>query len=299
MTQSISQTRTGRFPIGFRRGGGNWQQNVDSLIQWTVENHFAGLDVGALPAEQLRRIKDAGLRIGSVDLPQPWSDLMSADDAKRREDADAKAQYIRSAVAAGAENFFVVMLPEDPSIARRRNLDRAVDGYGRMCEAVKGSGAKIVLEGFPGGGPDYAALACTPESCRAVFEGVGSDVLGVNFDPSHLIRMGIDAVRFCREFADRIYHVHGKDTQIIEEELYQMGNLQPATHTEPPRFGGHHWRYCIPGHGLAPWDKLLAILDGAGYQGMISIELEDANFCDSEEKDKHGLIASRDFLVHA
>ena len=34
---------------------------------------------------------------------------------------------------------------------------------------------------------------------------------GFNYDPSHLGYQGVDYVRFIREFADRIYHVHMKD----------------------------------------------------------------------------------------
>ena len=35
-----------------------------------------------------------------------------------------------------------------------------------------------------------------------------------------------------------------------------------------------------------------------GYGGRISIELEDMNFNGTEEGEKRGFIASRDFLVH-
>ena len=32
------KTRTGSFPIGFRRGGGAWQQDLHSLVAWAQAN---------------------------------------------------------------------------------------------------------------------------------------------------------------------------------------------------------------------------------------------------------------------
>lgn len=61
-------------------------------------------------------------------------------------------------------------------------------------------------------------------------------------------------------------------------------------------YGGGHWRYAIPGHGQMRWSKALAILKDAGYGGMISIELEDANFNGTEEGEKQGLLLARRFL---
>ena len=110
--------------------------------------------------------------------------------------------------------------------------------------------------------------------------------------------MGIDHVRFCQEFVQRIYHVHGKDTELLDEERYQYGHEQPATLARPYGFGAHAWRYTIPGHGITRWHKLLTILQEAGYDGLIGIELEDCNFNGSEEGEKQGFLASRDFLKY-
>jgi sugar phosphate isomerase/epimerase len=90
--------------------------------------------------------------------------------------------------------------------------------------------------------------------------------------------------------------VHAKDTLILHEDLYEYGNLQPATLAKPHGHGGHHWRYTIPGHGCADWPKLLGILKKAGYAGVVSVELEDEDFHGSAEQEQRGLIASREFL---
>jgi len=292
-------TRTGSIPIGMRGGGNGWRDDIYQVIAFARGEGFEGIDLASGELAQCRIVLDAGLRLGTLDLPQPWTDLAATDAARRKDAAQRMAQFIRDAVAIGVHNFFVVALPEEFDAERKVNLERAADGYGQLCQAVADSGARILLEGWPGPEPLVPSLACTPESCRALFDAVDSDVLGVNYDPSHLIRMQIDPVRFLAEFIDRVGHVHAKDTLILTNDLYEYGNRQPATLAKPHGYGGHHWRYTIPGHGTAPWPKLLAMLAHADYHGMVSVELEDEEFCGTEQAERRGFIASRDFLIHA
>lgn len=295
----MSKTRTGQIPIGFRNNIRHWQEDVTKPVEFAKANGFESIDISkTLAASQVRSILDTGLRIGSLDLKWPWSDLSSPDAGKRRAAAEANARYINEMAGLGVRNFFCVIIPEDPAAPRTESLQHTIDGFGQICAAVADSGARIVLEGWPGTHPYYAHLACTPETYRAVFDGTGSDVMGVNYDPSHLIRMGIDHVRFLEEFMPRVYHVHAKDTEILVEAQYEYGHLQAATLAEPIAFGGHHWRYTIPGHGVTRWCRIAALLRDAGFDGALSIELEDGNFFDTPADLEHGLIASRDFLVH-
>jgi sugar phosphate isomerase/epimerase len=291
----MAKTRSGGFPIGFRSLRGGWQEKLADTIAFAKANGFEGIDVGALEASVMKAIPDSGLRIGSVDLKR-GVDLMSADPGKRSAAAQENARYARSVAPLGARNFFTVAIPEDVNTRRSENFARAVDGYGQLCEAIAPLGVRVVFEGWPG--PANSSLACTPADCRALLKEIPRGC-GINFDPSHLIRMGIDPVRFLDEFAPRVYHVHGKDTEILAEGLYEHGNLQDASFEEPHDFGGHFWRYTIPGHGCARWGRMLGQLKAAGFDGLISIELEDEEFNGSEEGEKRGLIASRAFLENA
>ena len=290
----MNQTRTGKFPIGFRRGGSEWQRDLQGLLSFAKANHFAGLDVGAVDLSDLRAIVGAGLRIGTVDLKN-WTAMVSVDAGKRKAAAQENAVYIRSCVSAGAKTFFVVIIPEEPAKPRRDNFRLAVDGWGQLAAAIGPLGARLAIEGWPG--PQNSALACTPADYRAFLKEMPLHV-GVNFDPSHLIRMGIDPVRFLSEFASRVYHVHGKDTELLDDELQEHGHLQNATFAKSHGFGGWAWRYTIPGHGCARWGKLFSILKDAGYQGLVSVELEDENFNGSTAGEQEGLIAAREFLSH-
>ena len=138
----MTTTRTGSIPIGVRQLGG-WQQDIDAIVAWAAQNAFACIDVRALPPDELKKVTASGLKIGSVDLPQPWSDLASADAAKRKDAAQKTADYVRQAVATGASKFFVVLIPEDHAAPRSENLARTADGYGQLCEAIADTGAPI------------------------------------------------------------------------------------------------------------------------------------------------------------
>ncbi len=293
----MAHTRTGRFPIGFRPRGAAWASDLDGVIRFALANGFEGIDATNPDEGDLRRIRDAGLRIGSADLKQPWPDLASPSRELREAAAKMNADWISQAVAVGVTNFFAVMIPAEHDGARSENFAFAVDGYARLARAIEPLGAKVVLEGWPGRAPQYSSLACTPAELRTLFKAIDSNAIGINFDPSHLVRMGIDPMRFLDEFASRVFHVHAKDTLFLEEELYELGNLQPATFTKPHVFGGHHWRYTIPGRGVVPWTRLFSRLERAGYRGLVSVELEDEDFHGSESAEQSGLIASRDFLV--
>ena len=121
----MARTRTGSFPIGFRRGGG-WQKDLAGLIQWAKTHGFECLDVGPLPAEELKSITAAGLRIGTVDFKHGTGALASPDAGKRRAAAEANAQYINAVSPLGAKLFFMVMIPEDAAKSRRENHGYAV-----------------------------------------------------------------------------------------------------------------------------------------------------------------------------
>ena len=284
-------TRTGSFPIGFRRGWSEWQQDLSSLTAWAKTNGFQLIDLGNNADTQGHVVIDAGLGVGSADL-KSWQALISPDAEKRKRAADENLEYISACAKLGIKNFFTVMLPEDASKSRRENHDLMVDGFSKLLPGMEALGAKVVVEGWPGPG----ALCCTPESYRAAIVDCGSPALGINFDPSHLLRMGIDPLRFAVEFADSIHHVHGKDTEIYSENVYEYGTEQPPTKFGGFGFGSATWRYTIPGHGQVRWVSIFDALAKAGYAGGVSIELEDENFNGSTEGEQNGLLFGGRFL---
>lgn len=283
-------TRTGSFPIGLRRGGSQWQRSLPDFLKWANDNGFSVVDLGR-NLDELKAARDGGFHVGSLDLLD-WQKLMSADAGERRASVEANAQFIKSACASGSSNFFYVALPPDPKRSRKENFADLVESLAALAPTMDEAGGRLVIEGWPGPG----ALCCTPETYRALFEQVPSKSIGINYDPSHLLRMGIDPIRFLKEFGERVGHVHGKDCEIKNDDLYEYGWEQPATFKKSPDFGESAWRYTIPGQGMTNWGEVFRILESVSYNGAVSIELEDENYNGTEDGEKSGFLTSAQFL---
>jgi len=286
-------TRTGSFPIGFRRGWGPWQKDLGSVCNWAKASGFESLDLGHATPGDIRLVTSAGLKLGSVDLIQ-MSDIADPDAGKRRDVADQNIAYIRECAAAGARIFFTIV-GGDPAKKRSENYRAAVEAFAPLAETAAAVGASIAVEGYPGGVPHLALLCTTPETFRAFLKDIPRGI-SINYDPSHLIRLGVDHIRFLGEFASQVVHVHGKDTELFPEAVYELGLFQPSAFVAGHDFGEHTWRYTIPGHGVARWTEIFKILKAAGYTGLVSVELEDENFNGSEAGEKAGLVHSLNFL---
>lgn len=281
-------TRTGAFPIGFRRGGWKWQKEVSAAIKWASSNGFSVLDLSR-DLDDIVAVKDAGLRIGSVDLLE-WQGLISSDKAKRADTVAKNAEYVAKC---GGQSYFAVMIPENSSLPRSENFGYMVEALNALSPALEAAGGRLAIEGWPGAG----SIVCTPEVFRATFRECPSKSIGINYDPSHLLRMGIDPIRFLKEFVSRVGHVHGKDTEILTDDLYEYGHELHSAFKPDPYCGSSAWRYTIPGHGGSNWPEIFRILVAAGYKGAVSIELEDARYTGSDEAEQAGLIAGAQFLA--
>jgi sugar phosphate isomerase/epimerase len=286
------KTRTGGFPIGFRRGSSDWQQDLPALIAWAQSNDLNVIDLGRDGDTTLETAVDAGMTVGSVDLVD-WKGMISPDLKTRAATIKKNADYIEACTAHGPMHFFLVMLPEDPSLARRENFEFMMESFSELVPVLEAADSDVVIEGWPGPG----ALCCTPETFRAFFDAVPSKAMAINYDPSHLIRMGIDPIRFLKEFGLRVTHVHGKDTVMMPENVYEYGREQPATFVDNFSFGAYAWRYTIPGQGQMRWVKTFELLDEMGYQGTVSIELEDARFNGTEAGEKAVILNGARFLA--
>ena len=95
---------------------------------------------------------------------------------------------------------------------------------------------------------------------------------GFNYDPSHLGYQGVDYVKFIRQFATRIFHVHVKDV------WWGHGDGTVGV------FGGHtdfgtparYWDFRSPGRGDIKFEDIIVALNDTGYAGPLSVEWEDA-----------------------
>jgi len=263
------------------------------LCSWLKQNGFGAVDVGRVDAATKKTADDAGLVIGTADIPT--SQLLAKDPEKRQAGVEACKGAIRAAAENGVKNLFCVFVPEDQSRGRAANFEIWKETFPAVAQFAEQNGVNIAMEGWPGGAPYYGALGCTPEMWRAMFAAVPSPAFGLNYDPSHLVRIGVDYRIALHEFAHKVFHVHGKDTELDSERLYEHGNLGPTFHNARG-FGEDWWRYTIPGDGIVDWGKVVQRLEDAGFNGIVSVELEDYRYWGSWEKQADGLLRSREHL---
>ena len=290
-------TRTGSYPIGFRRGRG-WQTDIHQVATFAKENGFAAVDLGEATDQDIQILKDHGIGIGTCDLLDMGL-LLSDDEGERKSVTEKNKEYIRHLADLGLHLLFTAVIPKNKENTRSANYDLALKTLGDLAGVAAQVGSQIVIEGWPGGEPHYANLCCNPETYRRIIQDIGNSGIGVNYDPSHLIRMGVDHIRFLQEFLPHVGHVHGKDTEVFPEALYEYGLTQVPAFKPITDFGEGYWRYTIPGHGEARWVKIFEILADAGWKGIVSIELEDDNFRGQEVTDKQGYLCSKAFLETA
>ncbi|MBE6600717.1 MAG: sugar phosphate isomerase/epimerase [Ruminococcaceae bacterium] len=113
-----------------------------------------------------------------------------------------------------------------------------------------------------------------PETLLRLRAAVG-DVIGANFDPSHLIWQGMDPVAAIRELKGAIYHVHAKDTKIDSYNTAKNGVLDTKHYGDEIN---RAWVFRTVGYGNGEsyWRDLVSNLRLCGYDRVLSIEHEDS-----------------------
>jgi len=127
-------------------------------------------------------------------------------------------------------------------------------------------GVKFALEVHP------TEIAYDFVTTRKALDAIGNRPgFGINFDPSHLVPQLLDSATFIAEFADRIYHVHVKDSK-------RHLNGRRSVLASHLNFGESErgWDFVSPGHGDVDFESIIRTLNRIGYQGPLSIEWEDS-----------------------
>jgi sugar phosphate isomerase/epimerase len=145
-----------------------------------------------------------------------------------------------------------------PGLDWGRNWLDYVDVIRRCCAVCEDAGLKFALEPHP---HRYMTGAA---SMLRLIEHVESPALGMNLDPSHLFPLGELSHAVVYQLRDRVFHCHFSDND-------GLTNV--------------HWR---PGKGKIDWEALMRALHEVGFDGVISIELEDVPGVSRGHAAQHG-----------
>ena len=131
------------------------------------------------------------------------------------------------------------------------------------------AGVQVAFEMHPG----FAVY--NPETLLRLRDAAG-EMIGANFDPSHLVWQGIDPIEAIKAIAaaGAMFHFHAKDTYLDRANVARNGVLD----TKPyGRFADRSWSFRTVGYGQPEkvWRDIMSALRTAGYDYVVSIEHED------------------------
>lgn len=159
----------------------------------------------------------------------------------------------------------IAMFPPVPAEMIEAGYQDFADRMNPILDVFDSEGVKFALEVHP------SEIAYDFWTTQRTLQAVGRrDAFGINFDPSHLYWQMVDPVAFVYEYADRIYHMHVKES--IRVLNGRNGILSSHLFFGDRRRG---WDFVSPGRGGVPFERVFRALNDVGYEGPLSIEWED------------------------
>lgn len=279
---------------------------LEEVIEWAAGKGFEALELAAWPksgegytpchldattidaeeAGRIRRLFEShGMTISSLGC---YENPIAADSGQRI--VEHVRRLIDAASLLGVETVGT-FVGGNPLAGPKENVRKIGEVFRPLATYAEDHGVKLVIEncpmlnwqrfGLPGN------FAYSPELWDALFEEVPNPNFGLNLDPSHLHWLGIDARRVIVDYAERIFHAHAKDTEMLPRGQYRYGVLANQL-TDNPWVSGW-WRYRIPGRGEIDWTAFIGMLTDVGYDGVLSIEHEDPELEGTVELVQKGL----------
>jgi sugar phosphate isomerase/epimerase len=264
------QKTTDRVAEELRRRHAFWSSEMGTNV-----------DVDALDEESaddiLRRAAESGLAISALGF---YANHLHPDPKERLANQEHLRRVIEAARLLGVP-YVGTFAGYDPDLTLEENLNDLPWIWEPLLAYAEERGVKLMFENCPMVGWNREGIpgnaAYSPQLWKEIFDRIPSASLGLNFDPSHLHRYGIDCVAAAKEFAPRIFHVHAKDSEILTDVLGRAGYL------------GAGWaRFRIPGQGSIDWTRLFSALHEGGYDGVVSVEHEDRTWHRDLDQTKRG-----------
>ena len=286
---------------------------LKEVAQWAAANGYSMLEVACWPAAGGEARRYAGTshidvaQLSAAQASEIVAELSATGievsglgyypnnlhpDPEHRAAVNGHLRHVITAASAMGVPVVNTFIGADGSKHLRDNIDDALKLWPDLLSFAADHGVKVAIENCPmiftrDEWPSGHNLAYSPAVWRELFDKLGPNI-GLNLDPSHLVWQMIDIERVVREFASRIFHVHGKDMEIDREGLYQHGILSQGMGWQVPR---------LPGLGEVPWNRFVSALYKSGYDYVLCVEHEDRQFEGTDELVKAGFRLARNTLA--
>jgi sugar phosphate isomerase/epimerase len=206
--------------------------------------------------------------------PEVWGD--GEPEGVRRRAAERLKDTARAATLLGVEQVngftgssiwhMLYSFPPNDFDEIDRGYQDFAERWGPIMDIFEAEGVRFGLEVHP---TEIAYDFVTTRKTLAAID--RRSEFGINFDPSHFAHQSLDSAAFVEEFADRIYHVHVKDSRkTLDGRKSILGSHLNFGEAE------RGWDFVSPGHGDVDFESLFRALNRIGYAGPLSIEWEDS-----------------------
>lgn len=280
---------------------------LDEIASWATAAGYQGLEVAVWPPVHGRDWEASHIDVAALDSAGAGSvrrlfdehDLdisalayyennLDADSSRRARVHDHLRHVIDAAHLLGV-GLVGTFVGRDVTLGVAENMRLAEKVLPPIVGYAGDRGVRLVIENCPmeGWHPDgYPAnLAYSPELWEWLFD-LG---LYLNFDPSHLVWLGIDPLAVLPEYVDHVLHVQAKDVEIDAAARNRYGSFSRAVDRASSPWDSGWWRYRIPGLGEIDWRRLVDRLYEGGFGGFVSVEHEDPVWSGTPDQVRHGL----------
>ncbi len=246
---------------------------VGSIHEVLERNHLNCFALGAHLVGQAvcDRIDE---RHGAILPPEVWGD--GEPEGVRERAAERMKDTARAAARFGVQQVngftgssiwhLLYSFPPNDFGEIERGYEEFAERWGPIMDVFDTEGVRFGLEVHP------TEIAYDFVTTRKTLDAIDSrESFGINLDPSHFAHQSLDAGAFAEEFADRIYHVHVKDSRkTLDGRKSILGSHLNFGE------GARGWDFVSPGHGDVDFESFFRSLNRIGYAGPLSIEWEDS-----------------------
>ena len=179
-------------------------------------------------------------------------------DERLEQELDCARRLVQAAQQLGVNVIRIDVVPR--KLSGDEFLPYAVDACKRLCSITEGTPVRYGVE-------NHGKITNNPEFLDRLFDGVGSDRLGLTLDCANFYWWGHpvnDLYPIYQKFAPRVVHTHCKSIRY------------PADKRDVRRdMGWEYGKYCCPIYeGDLDFERIVKILRQANYRGDLCVEDE-------------------------
>jgi len=283
------------------------ERPLEEIAAWAAGNGYEALELAAWPqlgdrpftashlaadrfdAAEAERVRGTLHQHGLTLSALAYYDNNLHPDPAEREAIHAHLRACVDASAALGAPPVGTFIGRDPGRSVAENLREAERVLPPLVDYARERGVTLmvencVMEGWTADGAP-GNLAYSPELWEWMFD-LG---FALNFDPSHLLWLGIDPVAALKPYVAHVAHAHAKDAETFADRRNHYGFFGRMSTREADPWDMGWWRYRIPGLGEVDFRRYVDTLYEGGFDGVLSVEHEDPVWGGTPEKVQQGL----------